>query len=676
MEKKPSKYKIQKQEIPEFDLSPEVERLQNQLDRDPNSKVFLPLAEEYRRSKMPEEAIFVLEEGIKRNPTYSAAKIALARAYLEINELMKAKKTIDEILSKMPHHPLAVKLHGDISFREGDFLEARKSYELVKQLNPMDLEVDQKLSELQVSHLGSKIEVASISEHEADMQIERSYTEQKAPHQAAVSLNGDISALGELQKENKSQNSSIPPPPISQQYQEPVQSEPIGYVQPPTAAGSDMNPTDNQFSPVPVQQAAENVPVAHMDMPSGSYSPDLDYNQQAYAQQQFQSNQFQESNPPAGLPETMNQAYIPPDSQVMNGVPLVSHEVVIPDRYTSQQEQYAYSENQEAVESTPDFQQAQNYQPQMQPVQPEVPADNVFNESTDSSGFYTGPPTDPYIDQYNIKSTQEQAEMSNPPAQEFQTESQINAGYQLPLQSPQTQNTVESMQGYNINPGIEEQATSIEIAQSVEFPVNNDEFGLNELEKEIDIPVPSKIEMNDDLQQQQVMQGQQSPTASGDERITIDSLEIDGLNVEGMANKFSAQEAPQIATTDIQSNIPPQYSQLNDSVLVDNIFKQSQTTQIPSDAGIQDKQPDDKYNMDLAELYTKQGHFDKALDIYKELLALQPDNQDIINRLIDTEKKKNAAQNVESINVSPTERIAKMEEWFRTLLDKKKENGS
>jgi tetratricopeptide (TPR) repeat protein len=698
MEKKPSKYKIQKQEIPEFDLSPEVERLQNQLDRDPNSKVFLPLAEEYRRSKMPEEAIFVLEEGIKRNPTYSAAKIALARAYLEINEIMKAKQTIDEILSKMPHHPLAVKLHGDISFREGDFLEARKAYELVKQLNPMDLEVDQKLSELQVNVSGSKIEVASISEHEGEMQIERSYTEQKVPSHTEVPLSVDNRVLGKQQNGSTSQDSSIPPTPIPQQYQGTAQSVPIDYVQPPSVAGSDMYATDNQFSTPPIPKAVDNVPFTHMDTTPGSYSPGLDYNQQAYAQQQLQSNQFQESNHPVDLPETVNynQTYIPPDSQVMEGVPLVSHEVVIPDRYAGQQEQYAYSENQEAVESSPDFQQAQNYQP---PIQPDVPTDDIFNAPVDSGGFYTGPPTDPYVDQYGIKSTQGQAEMSNPSEQEFQTESQISAGYQLPVQSPanndvaeafpdlssdnlaqgqilQPQNTMESVQDYNINPHTEGQATAKETAQSVEAHVNTDEFGLNELEKKINIPVPRKIEINDDLQQQQVMQGQQSPSASGDERITIDSLEIDGLNVEEMAKKYGTQEESLIETTDNESKMPSQYSEFNDNVLVDNIFKQSQTNQIPSVAGIKDKKSQDKYNMDLAELYTKQGHFDKALDIYKELLELQPDNQDIINRLIDTEKKKNAVQNVESTNVSPTERIAKMEEWFRTLLNNKKENGS
>jgi len=662
MEKKPSKYKIQKQEIPEFDLSPEVERLQKQLDRDPNSKVFLPLAEEYRRSKMPEEAIFILEEGIKRNPAYSAAKIALARAYLEINEIMKAKQAIDDILIKMPHHPLAMKLHGDISFREGDFLEARKAYEIVKQLNPMDLEVNNKLSELQVSVSGSKIEVASISEHEADIQIERSYDEHKAPPQTTIPSDENNNVIGELQEESQTPGFSVPPPSVPQRYQEPDQSALAGYVQLPSVAGSDMYATDNRFSEATIPQFADNAPLAPMDIQSESASQDLDYNKQAHTQQQFQSDQFQGQDLSAGLPETVNyaQEYIPPDSQVMEGVPLVSHEVVMPDRYTSHQRPFSYPENQEKAESSPDFQQNQNYQSSNQP---DISADDIFKVSTDSGGFYTGPPTDPYVDQYDKVYSEGQAEIGNPLAHEFQPDSQNNAGYEL----PQLANTIiqEAAHDSSFDGFVQEQ-----IVQP------HEDFKLDELEAEINIPMPGKIEMNGDLQQQQVMQKQQSLSAAGEERINIDSLEINELNVEEMAKKFGIQEAPLITTPDIASEISSQYSELTGNVLEDNIFKQPQTSQIPADAGIQNKQSDEKYNIDLAELYTKQGHFDKALDIYKKLLESQPDNQEIINRLIDTEKKKNSAQNVESTNVSPTERIAKMEEWFRTLLKNKKESGS
>jgi tetratricopeptide (TPR) repeat protein len=696
MEKKPSKYKIQKQEIPEFDLSPEVERLQNQLDRDPNSKVFLPLAEEYRRSKMTEEAIFVLEEGIKRNPTYSAAKIALTRAYLEINEIMKAKKAIDEILNIMPHHPLALKLHGDISFREGDFLEARKAYEIVKQLNPMDSEVDQKLSELQVGVSGSKIEVASISEHEEDMQIERASSEHKAPAQMAIPANDDNQAFGDFQTQSQFQDNLTPPVPVAPVYQENVQPPPIGYEQPVSPPESAQYADFSNTSPAGVPQFTDNAPFNPVSTQPEVYSTDSEYANQAFSQQQFQSDQFQAASIPAGLPGAVNysQENIPPVPQVMEGVPLVSHEAVMPDRLANQQGQYFHRENQDMAGSLPDVQQAQNYQ---RPNQPDVSVDDIFKVPADSGGFYTGPPTDPYVDQYGKGYSEGKANMANPLTQETPSDSQNITGYEFPQlansnipeaipdssfsgfaqdQTVQPHNAVPSMQDINVNPGTGGQSNRIDFSQSGGAPVPHDEFRLNELEAEVDIPMPGKIEMNVDLKQQQMMQEQQSVPMAGEERITIDSLDISELNVEEMAKKYGTQESPQIKTQDIASEISSQYNELDSNVLVDNIFKQSQASQISVASSIQNEQSDVKYNMDLAELYTKQGHFDKALDIYKILLAAQPDNQEIINRLIDTEKKKNSAQLGESTNVSPTERIAKMEEWFRTLLKDKKEGGN
>jgi len=40
----------------------------------------------------------------------------------------------------------------------------------------------------------------------------------------------------------------------------------------------------------------------------------------------------------------------------------------------------------------------------------------------------------------------------------------------------------------------------------------------------------------------------------------------------------------------------------------------------------------------LAEIYFEQGLFSKALDIYKDLARKEPENQEILNRLMDVEK--------------------------------------
>lgn len=55
----------------------EIERLKEKLDKDPNSKLFIPLAEEYKKAGMFDEAVDVLLKGLERQPGYMSARVAL-----------------------------------------------------------------------------------------------------------------------------------------------------------------------------------------------------------------------------------------------------------------------------------------------------------------------------------------------------------------------------------------------------------------------------------------------------------------------------------------------------------------------------------------------------------------------------------------------------------------------
>ena len=66
------------------------------LVEDPNSRVFAPLAEAYRKSGMLDEAIQVCLEGLKIHPTYISGRVALARAYYEEKMLGEAKEEFEK----------------------------------------------------------------------------------------------------------------------------------------------------------------------------------------------------------------------------------------------------------------------------------------------------------------------------------------------------------------------------------------------------------------------------------------------------------------------------------------------------------------------------------------------------------------------------------------------------
>jgi len=74
----------------------EIDRLATQLAKDPHSKVFMPLAEEYGKVGMWQEAAAVLEDGLKLYPGFITAMVALGRAYDHLGQATKAKAILEE----------------------------------------------------------------------------------------------------------------------------------------------------------------------------------------------------------------------------------------------------------------------------------------------------------------------------------------------------------------------------------------------------------------------------------------------------------------------------------------------------------------------------------------------------------------------------------------------------
>jgi tetratricopeptide (TPR) repeat protein len=61
----------------------EIERLKEKINKDPNSKLFVPLAEEYKKAGMFDEAIDALILGLERQPNYLSARVSLGKIYIE-----------------------------------------------------------------------------------------------------------------------------------------------------------------------------------------------------------------------------------------------------------------------------------------------------------------------------------------------------------------------------------------------------------------------------------------------------------------------------------------------------------------------------------------------------------------------------------------------------------------
>jgi tetratricopeptide (TPR) repeat protein len=112
------------------DRDPEarIRDLKKRVEREPGSRSFVPLAEEYRRAGRMSDALKTLEAGILNHPNYVAARVALARAYLEVGRTQESMEAFSQALVDDPSNLVASKALGDLHLSRGEKVEALKRY--------------------------------------------------------------------------------------------------------------------------------------------------------------------------------------------------------------------------------------------------------------------------------------------------------------------------------------------------------------------------------------------------------------------------------------------------------------------------------------------------------------------------------------------------------------------
>jgi tetratricopeptide (TPR) repeat protein len=118
----------------------EIDRLAIQLAKDPQSKAFLPLAEEYCKVGMWEEAVSVLEEGLKYYPGFITAMVVLGRAYDQLNQPTKARAVLEGAIKLSPENLRAHRTLIRIYTAQGLTQEALKSCRVILTMHPKDEE--------------------------------------------------------------------------------------------------------------------------------------------------------------------------------------------------------------------------------------------------------------------------------------------------------------------------------------------------------------------------------------------------------------------------------------------------------------------------------------------------------------------------------------------------------
>ncbi len=171
----------------------DIENLKKRFEKDPNSKLFVPLAEEYRKEGMLEEAIEVLSKGLEKQPDYMSARVSRGKIYVEKGMLEEARAEFEQVISAVPDNLFAHKKLAEIYRDTGERNLAIKGFRRVLKINPMDEDAVNQLNSLE------KIDISDTPTTEVPVQ-EESKMDQKAQIQEDIAgeesvLPQDVSAV-------------------------------------------------------------------------------------------------------------------------------------------------------------------------------------------------------------------------------------------------------------------------------------------------------------------------------------------------------------------------------------------------------------------------------------------------------------------------------------------------
>ncbi len=119
------------------DFQPDlVEKYQILLQKDPKSQVFAPLTEAYRKMGLIEEAFRIAVRGVQFNPHFSGGRIALAKVFLDRENLASAIEELEKAVEISPDNILAHATLGDCYLKSRQPKEALRAFKMVLFLSP------------------------------------------------------------------------------------------------------------------------------------------------------------------------------------------------------------------------------------------------------------------------------------------------------------------------------------------------------------------------------------------------------------------------------------------------------------------------------------------------------------------------------------------------------------
>ena len=136
--------------MPEHDFS-EIAKLSERFSKDPKSRIFVQLADAYRKSGMIDEALEVLKQGLKFHPQYPLAHLIMGRCYFDKRLYTQAKESFETVIKFDPQNIVALRTLVQVTENLKDDAGQIAAYKGLLAVDPTDAGAREKLNALEAA---------------------------------------------------------------------------------------------------------------------------------------------------------------------------------------------------------------------------------------------------------------------------------------------------------------------------------------------------------------------------------------------------------------------------------------------------------------------------------------------------------------------------------------------
>jgi tetratricopeptide (TPR) repeat protein len=129
----------------DLELQRQIEYFEGKYGLSPQSRVFAPLADLYRRDGRTEDALQLLQEGLEQHPEYISALVVLGRTYDAAEDTDAARAAWQRVISADPENLVALRRLAEDADERGSWRTAVTLWERYVTLEPQDESAEESL---------------------------------------------------------------------------------------------------------------------------------------------------------------------------------------------------------------------------------------------------------------------------------------------------------------------------------------------------------------------------------------------------------------------------------------------------------------------------------------------------------------------------------------------------